>query len=47
MITGILRQFIFPFRSDFEMRNGFRFFAVQIVAIAKHVILGASFIVFV
>ena len=45
MIIGVLRQFIFSLRSDFEVRYCFGFFAVQIVAVTQHVIFFTSLIV--
>ena len=47
MITGILRQFIFSLRSNFQMRDGFGFFTVQVVAIPKHVIFFAPAVIFI
>ncbi len=47
MVIGILCQFIFSFRCNFEICNCFGLLAIQVIAISKHVIFFASTVIFI
>ncbi len=47
MVISILSQFVFPSRSCFEVWNSLGFLAVQVVAVAQHVVFFAPLVVFI